>query len=208
MSQVRFTLIAAAATLAPSLGCAGRETEFTHCESPVIELPDGAVRLMPSAAALDSPVLSPDGNRLAVQLEVYEDPVLPYEIYSLAVAERDVSGRWSALDLIQHGVYKKYTGRMEMPIQPGRLPVPFDTAVVVSEVNLHTPRACLGPHLQFDVALALCDRDRHVKCSNGLLVVSRIAKMRAAVREQTSVLVRVRLDQIEGPGDQIGNTCL
>ena len=114
-------VIASLVALAAPTGCLSSrdaDGEFTYREWPVINLPEGAFRLMPSPAALDSPMLSPDGNRLAVQLEIYEDPALPYEIYSLAVAERDVTGRWGDLDVIQRGVYKKYAGRMEMPIQP------------------------------------------------------------------------------------------
>ncbi len=109
-----------ALTLLPVLaGCAhAGAPAFVHPDVPVIDLPDGAVEILPGTGVLDSPVLSPDGKRLAVQVEIYRDPALPYEVYSIAVAEQDASGKWQKAEIIQNGVYKKFLGRMEMPIQP------------------------------------------------------------------------------------------
>jgi hypothetical protein len=101
------------------VGCSGTQRpEFVYTELPVIRLENGAVEIVPGTGVLDSPVLSADGERLAVQVEVYEDPVLPYEIYSLGVAEKDQWGNWGRVAIIREGVYRKWGGRMEMPIQP------------------------------------------------------------------------------------------
>lgn len=91
------------------MGCAGTQhTEFVYPELPVISLANGVVEIMPGTGVLDSPVLSADGERLAVQVEVYEDPILPYEIYSLGVAEKDKSGNWGRVEIIREGVYRKW----------------------------------------------------------------------------------------------------
>jgi hypothetical protein len=122
-------------------GCATEpRVAFVVDEPRVIDLPDGAVELLPDSGVFDSPVLSPDGKRLAVQVEVYRDRVLPYEIYSLGVAERNDAGRWSDLEIIREGIYKKYLGRMENPIQPS-----FD----------QTGDRLVLTHLQFDSVLSI-----------------------------------------------------
>ncbi|MHC4674107.1 MAG: hypothetical protein ACYTBZ_16605, partial [Planctomycetota bacterium] len=98
------------------VGCSGTQRpEFVYTELPVIRLENGAVEIVPGTGVLDSPVLSADGERLAVQVEVYEDPVLPYEIYSLGVAEKDQWGNWGRVAIIREGVSRKWGGRMEMP---------------------------------------------------------------------------------------------
>lgn len=82
----------------------------------VISLKDGATELFSARTALDSPVLSNDGRRLAVQSEVYRDPALPYEVYSLLISEVR-AGRWEPIEAYG-GRYRRWLGRMEMPIQP------------------------------------------------------------------------------------------
>ena len=49
-----------------------------------------------------------DGNRLAVQVEVYRDSVLPYEIFSLGVTEKNTSGQWQPVDVIREGIYRQF----------------------------------------------------------------------------------------------------
>jgi Tol biopolymer transport system component len=99
-------------------GSSDQAGEMRLPEYPGIDLGERAVRIIPGTPPLDSPVLSPDGRRLAVQVEVYEDDTLPYEIYSLGVAERQANGEWSDLKILREGIYKKYLGRMSQPIQP------------------------------------------------------------------------------------------
>jgi len=102
-----------------ALGCASHRTgDLRFPDVPVIDLAAGAVEILPGTGVLDSPVLSADGNRLAVQVEVYEDPLLPYEIYSLGVAEKDDSGTWRPVEIVRKGVYRRFLGHMEMPVQP------------------------------------------------------------------------------------------
>ena len=80
------------ATILLAAGCVETPQIERVCdEPPVIDLPDGAVQMVPKITGWDSPVLSSDGKRLAVQVEVYGDPVLPYEIFSLGVTEKDAS---------------------------------------------------------------------------------------------------------------------
>ena len=76
------------------------------------------MQIVPNVTAWDSPVLSPDGNRLAVQVEVYADPVLPYEVFSLGVTEKNASGNWQPVEIVRQGVYRKDLGRMTQPVQP------------------------------------------------------------------------------------------
>jgi hypothetical protein len=82
----------------------------------VIAIENGASELFSVRTALDSPVLSNDGRRLAVQAEEYRDPALPYEVYSLIVAESR-GGQWTPIEA-RGGRYRRWLGRMEMPIQP------------------------------------------------------------------------------------------
>lgn len=106
-----------------SAGCAEPPFTLAIDDLPVIKLPDGAQEALPSPGPLDSPVLSNDGRRLAVQVRIYEDPFLPYEIYDLGVAERGASGKWSPLAIVDRGRYARWLGHMQMPVQPA-----FDAA--------------------------------------------------------------------------------
>jgi len=107
------------ATIPLAAGCVEPpQIEWICDEPPVIDLPDGAVQIVPKITGWDSPVLSSDGNRLAVQVEVYGDPVLPYEIFSLGVTEKDASGTWQPVAIVRQGIYRKYLGRMTQPVQP------------------------------------------------------------------------------------------
>lgn len=85
----------------------------------VISIEAGAEQICSTASAFDSPVLSNDGRRLAVQVEIYHDPALPYEIYDLAVGQQESDGHWGPLEVVRRGRYRAWLGRMEMPIQPG-----------------------------------------------------------------------------------------
>jgi hypothetical protein len=109
---------ATAALLAILVGCAEQQAVFRIDDLPVIKLPGGAVQVLAAPAPLDTPVLSNDGRRLAVQVQIYEDPFLPYEIYDVGVAERNAAGRWSPLEIVDRGRYAPYLGHMQMPIQP------------------------------------------------------------------------------------------
>lgn len=100
-------------------GCAApRAAELQPLNPPVIELVNGTYEVLPGAGVFDSPVLSPAGDRLAVQIEIYRDPALPYEVYSLGVAQREADDRWGPVEIVQEGVYRPVCGRMSMPIQP------------------------------------------------------------------------------------------
>jgi len=107
-------------------------------ELPVIEV--AADQLMPTEVALSSPALSPDGRRLAVQVERYRDAFLPYTVYSVAVAERDDAAGWVPFDIAFEGTYKKYLGRMESLMHPS-----FDD----------TGEKLLLTHVQFDSVLSM-----------------------------------------------------
>lgn len=99
-------------------GCATQTSDLTHPDYPRIKLPDSAIEIGPRVESYDSPVMSADGRRLAVQVELRRHRFLPYEVFCMGVAERMQEGDWSGLALIRHGVYKRYLGRMEQTIQP------------------------------------------------------------------------------------------
>lgn len=84
---------------------------------PEIKLESGVYEIASADTAFDTPVLSPDGQRLVVQVESYRDPMLPYEVYDLVVAEKGADDQWGELRTWLPGVYKPYGGEMEMPIQ-------------------------------------------------------------------------------------------
>ncbi len=118
MAAIALWFVLGCAPLALLAGCVGEgQPAFSIEELPVIDLPD-AVEVLRAPAPLDSPVLSNDGRRLAVQVLIYEDPFLPYEIFDLGVAERSASGKWSPLAIVDHGRYVPLLGHMHMPVQP------------------------------------------------------------------------------------------
>lgn len=122
-------------------GCASTAPKLlTLPDLPRIEITDGLEEILPGTGILDTPVLSNDGQRLTVQTQVYEDPVLPYEVYSLAVAQRDDAGAWQPARIIRKGNYRAYLGRMSMPIQPA-----FD----------ETGDELVFTHIEFDSLLSI-----------------------------------------------------
>jgi len=100
------------------LGCQETRPALAPAQYPEIELHEGVTQILEGEGIWDSPVLSADGRRLAVQVEVYKDPALPYEVYSIGVAERDDEGRWGPLKIVREGHYRKWGGRLHFPIQP------------------------------------------------------------------------------------------
>jgi len=100
-------------------GCAAADRrEFSYPNLPVIKLANGIAEILASSHRLDSPAFSADGNRLVVQLEIYRDPVLPYEVCSIWLFDRDDSGVWRESGPVSEGVYKKLAGEMALPVQP------------------------------------------------------------------------------------------
>ena len=83
-----------AAALQALGGCTGLQASYEPVELPVINLANGTIEILSGMGPLSSPALSPDGKRLAVGIEVYRDRVLPYQVYSVAVAEKDQFGQW------------------------------------------------------------------------------------------------------------------
>jgi len=127
--------------LSAILGCtADGQQQFERVEYPVIKLSDRAVEILPGTGALKAPVLSPDGNRLAVQVELYRDSVLPYEIYSVAASQKNQDGEWEPALLSRPGVHKRYLGRMEMANLPS-----FD----------HTGQSIIYTHIQLGSFLSI-----------------------------------------------------
>ncbi len=100
-------------------GCSVSRTErFADRVLPVIELPDGAIEIVSDTEEIESPALSPDGRRVAVQVVEYRHRWLPYEVCSIAVSELHEVNHWSPLEIIRWGKHQPYLGRMELPVQP------------------------------------------------------------------------------------------
>jgi len=110
--------IALAAFLATLIGCAPPAARpFEPVAYPAITV-DGLIEIARHDGNWDSPALSPDGARIVVQREWYVDPVLPYEVCDISVIERDAEGRWGEPRDLLHGVYRRWGGRMVLPVQP------------------------------------------------------------------------------------------
>jgi hypothetical protein len=123
-------------------GCSQTEPSLQPAHYPEIDLHDGVRQILAGEGIWDSPVLSADGHRLAVQAEVYRDPVLPYEVYSLGVAQRDESGAWGDFRIVREGIHHKWGGHTHFPIQPC-----FDA----------TGKNLYFTHLEFNSSLSIPD---------------------------------------------------
>ena len=100
-------------------GCVNKPASILHYPKyGKIKLSEGISEISPGFGIWESSALSPDGSRVVGQVELYRDPVLPYEVCSIAVANRDGAGIWQNARIVSKGVYKKYAGRMELPVQP------------------------------------------------------------------------------------------
>ncbi len=131
--------IASSVTL--SAGCAEtQQAGFRFPELPEIEIKDGVEEVSPVPSAVDTPALSADGRRLAVQMEIYRDPVLPYEIHSVGVAEKQADGTWGPIEIVSPGYHPVYVGHTVNPIQPV-----FD----------ETGDQLLLTHIEFDSVLSI-----------------------------------------------------
>ncbi len=118
-------------------GCVNKQAAvLRYPEYEKIKLVEGISEIAPGFGIWESPALSPDGSRVAGQVELYKDPVLPYEVCSIAAADRDGAGKWRSARIVREGVYKKYAGRMELPVQPS-----FDAAgdkLVITQITVES----------------------------------------------------------------------
>jgi WD40-like Beta Propeller Repeat len=98
-------------------GCAAHVgSGFKPVKLPVIKVGE-VVELLPGVGIVSGPALSPDGDRLVVLVEKYRDPVVPYEIGSLMVAEKSAGGVWGEPAIALEGVYRPVLGTMATPVQ-------------------------------------------------------------------------------------------
>ncbi len=108
-------VLAAAAVGAP--GCSSPVRGST-AEPAIIKLQGGAVTVLTHPRPLNSPALSADGRRLAVQVEEFHNPLLPYEIYSLAVSRQQPGGSFEPLRVVEPGITRRLAGRMTLLVSP------------------------------------------------------------------------------------------
>ncbi len=83
-----------------------------------IKLNTGLERLIPDIGPIEAPTFSHDASRVALEVEDYRDPWLPYEIHSIAVSRKDEAGHWAVPTTVFSGRYKPFWGRMHTAVQP------------------------------------------------------------------------------------------